>query len=153
MNAIVSAASSKKLAGKVAIVTGGSRGMGTAIVKRLAAEGADLAFNYLSSPERAQAVVRELEAAGVRVAALQVDQGDAAQVANFVRTVTARFGRLDILVNNAGVLVVGRVSDSAGDAAKFDRQFAVNVGGVAAAVRAASGVLSDGGRIINIGSS
>ena len=153
MNATVSATSSKKLAGKVAIVTGGSRGMGAAIAKRLAADGAEVAFSYLSSPERAQAVVRELEAAGVRAAAFQADQGAAAQVAKFVKTVIAQFGRLDILVNNAGVLVVGPVSDSAEDAAKFDRQFAVNVGGVAAAVRAASGVLSDGGRIINIGSS
>ena len=144
--------SSKKLAGLVALVTGGSRGIGAAIAKRLAADGADVAFSYAASADKARALVTELEAQGVRAAAFQADQGDAAQVAGLVKAVVARFGRLDILVNSAGVFVVGGVSDSAEEAAKFDRQFAVNVGGVAAAVRAASAVLGAGGRIITIGS-
>src|SRR5207302_9454188 len=94
----------------------------------------------------------ELEGKGVRAVAFQADQGDAAQVDGLVEAVVKRFGRLDILVNNAGVFVTGEVGDSSTDVGKFDRQFAVNVGGVAAAVRAAATVMGEGGRIISIGS-
>ena len=140
----------RPLAGKVALVTGGSRGMGAAIARALAADGADVAISYATSREKAEAVLRELETLGVRAAAFKANQADAAQVDKLVKTVASHFGRLDILVNNAGVFVTGGVTD--GNVAAFDRQFAINVGGVAAAVRAAAPLLAEGGRIISIGS-
>lgn len=142
----------KKLAGKIALVTGGSRGIGAAIARSLADEGADVAITYSSSPDKAAAVVKELEAKGVKAKAFKADQADPAQVENLVKTVAQSFGRLDILVNNAGVFVGGLLGDSATAVSEFDRQFTINVGGVAAAVRAAVGVMKEGGRIINIGS-
>ena len=142
----------KILMGKVALVTGGSRGIGAAIARRLAAEGADVAISYAASAEKAQAVVEELKAKGVRAAAFKADQGDAAQVSALVKATVEKFERLDILVNSAGVFVTGMVNDPASDPAKFERQFAVNVGGVAAAVRAAAQIMGKGGRIISIGS-
>lgn len=143
---------SKNLVGKVALVTGGSRGIGAAIAKSLADEGADVAISYTSSPDKAAAVVKELEAKGVKAKAFKADQADAAQVANLVKTVAQTFGRLDILVNNAGVFIGGLLGDPATPVTEFDRQFAVNVGGVAAAVRTAVSVMRQGSRIINIGS-
>lgn len=142
----------KKLSGKVALVTGGSRGIGAAIVRRLAADGADVAFSYVASVEKANALVRDLKDQGVKTATFKADQADPAQITQLVRSVVENFGRLDILVNNAGVFVTGAVNDPAQDASKFDRQFAINVGGVASAVRAASAFLGEGGRIISIGS-
>jgi 3-oxoacyl-[acyl-carrier protein] reductase len=142
----------KPLTGKVALVTGGSRGIGAAIARALAENGADVAVSYAASADKAEAVVHELEQKGVRAAAIKTDQADAEAVEALVQGVARRFGRLDILVNNAGVFVTGAVQDRANNLAAFDRQFAVNVGGVVAAVRAASGVLSEGGRIILIGS-
>jgi len=142
----------KKLTGKVALVTGGSRGIGAAIVKRLAADGADVAFSYAASADKANALVRELKDQGVKTAAFRADQASPAQVTQLVKTVVEKFGRLDILVNNAGIFVTGAVNDPAQDAAKFERQFAINVGGVATAVRAAAPLLGEGGRIISIGS-
>ena len=141
-----------KLNGKVALVTGGSRGIGAAIAKRLAADGADVAISYASSPDRAKTVVRDIAALGVRAHAFKADQADAQEVEALVNQTREAFGRLDILVNNAGVFITGAVGDPARDLAQFDRQFAVNVGGVAAAVRAAAPILSEGGRIISIGS-
>ena len=90
------------LKGKVALVTGGSRGIGAAIAKRLAAEGADVAFSYSQSAERAQAVLRSIKASGVNGLAVAADQADGAAVAALVKTVHEHFGRLDILVNSAG---------------------------------------------------
>jgi 3-oxoacyl-[acyl-carrier protein] reductase len=142
----------KKLAGKVALVTGGSRGIGAAIVKRLAADGAEVAFSYAASADKANALVRELEDQGVKTAAFRADQADAVQVTQLVKSTVEKFGRLDILVNNAGVAVFGTVNDRGYDAAKVDRLFAINVGGVASAVRAAAPFLGEGGRIISIGS-
>src|SRR2546427_3304484 len=142
----------KRLAGKVALVTGGARGIGAATARALAEDGADVAISYAASADKAEAVVAELEGKGVRAVAFQADQGDAAQVDGLVEAVVKRFGRLDILVNNAGVFVTGEVGDSSPDVGKLDRQFAVNVGGVAAAVRAAATVMGEGGRIISIGS-
>jgi 3-oxoacyl-[acyl-carrier protein] reductase len=143
---------SKALAGKVALVTGGSRGIGAAIARRLARDGADVAISYAVSADKAEAVVADLKKEGVRAAAFKVDQADAAQVADLVEAVADRFGRLDILVNNAGVFVAGGIADSAIDVAGLARQFAVNVTGVAATVRAAASFLGEGGRIISIGS-
>ncbi len=137
---------------KVALVTGGSRGIGAAIAKRLARDGAHVAISYVASVEKAEAVVRELEGQGIQAAAFKADQANPAQVEGLVRAVVARFGRLDILVNSAGVFVIGVVGDPALDRPALERQFAINIGGVAAAVRIAATVMSEGGRIISIGS-
>ena len=118
----------RKLSGKVALVTGGSRGIGAAIARALADDGADVAIGYGSSMEKAKALVRELQDKGVRAVAFQADQAGAGQVTHLVRKVAEHFGHLDILVNGAG-------------------------GGVTAAVPEASKVMGEGGRIISIGSS
>ncbi|WP_016700566.1 SDR family NAD(P)-dependent oxidoreductase [Actinoalloteichus spitiensis] len=142
---------SGELTGRVALVTGGSRGIGAAVASALAEEGADVAISYGTSEALADAVVRELRSRGVRAAAYQADQADPERVGELVRTVARDFGRLDVLVNNAGVSVRGPLED-ADAAADFDRQFAINVGGVVAAIRAAAPILGEGGRIITIGS-
>jgi 3-oxoacyl-[acyl-carrier protein] reductase len=141
----------RPLNGKVALVTGASRGIGAAIAKRLAADGAHVAFTYSQSGERADAVVRDIEAKGVKALAIVADQGDSAAVAAMVKSVHNHFGRLDILVNSAGVFVTGVVGDPQADIAALDRQQAINVGGVVTAVRAAVPLMEDGGRIISIG--
>jgi 3-oxoacyl-[acyl-carrier protein] reductase len=142
----------KSLKGKVALVTGGSRGIGAAIARALAEEGADVVISYASSAAKADSIVHELKSKGVRAQAFKADQADEKEVEDLVKKVAQQFGRLDILVNNAGVFTTGVVQDGANNGAELERQFAVNVGGVAAAVRAASGVLKEGGRIISIGS-
>lgn len=139
------------LKGKVALITGASRGIGAAIARRLAAEGADIAFSYAQSPERAEAVADEIKSVGVKVLAVAADQADSDAVAAFVRQAHEHFGRLDILVNSAGVFVTGVIGDPLADVAGLDRQLAINLGGVLAAVRAAVPLLSDGGRIVSIG--
>ncbi|GGL30585.1 SDR family NAD(P)-dependent oxidoreductase [Nocardia jinanensis] len=140
-----------KLDNKVAIVTGGSRGMGAASALALADEGADVAISYSSSADQAEAVVADLEAKGVRAAAFRADQSDAAQAAGLVHSVVQQFGTLDILVNNAGVTVAGPI-DSELDESALDRQLAINYTSVVAAIRAAYPLLPDGGRIVNISS-
>lgn len=139
------------LAGKVAIVTGGSRGIGAAIVRRLARDGADIAFSYAASADQAEQLAREIEALGRRAIAIKADQAIAAEVVGLVKQAYAAFGRLDILVNSAGVFVTGNVGDAQADTAAFDRQIDINVKGVAAAVRAAVPMMADGGRIVAIG--
>ncbi|MCK6479336.1 MAG: SDR family oxidoreductase [Planctomycetes bacterium] len=143
---------SKPLAGKVALVTGGSRGIGAAVARRLAAEGTDVALTYASSKGPAEALAKEIAATGVRAAAFAADQGDPAAAPGLVRAVLDRFGRLDILVNNAGVFVGWPVGDPAADGAALERLSSVNVAGVAALVRAAAPFLPEGGRIVTIGS-
>jgi len=136
----------------VALVTGGSRGIGAAIARRLAREGAAVAISYAASADKAHAVVHDLEGEGSRAAAFRADQARAAEVEGLVKTVIKEFGSLDILVNSAGVFRLGKVDDPASDRAELERLYAVNVGGVAAAVRAAAPLMRDGGRIITIGS-
>jgi 3-oxoacyl-[acyl-carrier protein] reductase len=143
---------SKSLKGKVALVTGGSRGIGAAIARALADEGADVAVSYAASADKANAVVRELEQRGVRAAAFKADQVDAKQAEGLVKSVAEKFGRLDILINNAGVFEAGAVGDANGNGAAQKRQLAINVEAVAAAVDAAAPLLGEGGRIITIGS-
>ena len=143
---------SKKLAGKVALVTGGSRGIGAAIARALADDGADVAISYSASPDKAKAVVNDLLAKDVRAHAFKADQANAQEVSALVKSVVERFGHLDILVNNAGVFATGQVHDRANNLSELDHLFAVNVGGVASAVRAAAPLMSEGGRIISIGS-
>ena len=143
---------SKELNGKVALVTGGSRGIGAAIAKALADDGADVAISYAASADKADAVVKELRKKGVRAEAFRADQANTKEVEGLVEAVVKRFGRLDIMVNNAGVFASGPVHDRANNLAELERLFAVNVGGVATAVRTAAPLMPDGGRIISIGS-
>jgi 3-oxoacyl-[acyl-carrier protein] reductase len=143
---------SNKLTGKVALVTGGSRGIGAAIALALADDGADVAISYSSSEDKAKQVVNDLLAKGVRAHAFKADQSKQEDVSKLVQSVIDRFGRLDILVNNAGVFASSSVSDRANNLAEIEHLFAVNVGGVAAAVRAAAPMMHEGGRIISIGS-
>src|SRR5262245_22322952 len=142
----------KKLAGKVALVTGGSRGIGAASALALAEEGANVAISYNASPERAETVVTQLKAKGVEARAFKADQASSADVEKLVNDVAAHFGKLDILVNNAGVAAGGAVNDPNADTAALARQDAVNVHGVITAIRTASKLMGEGGRIVTVGS-
>ncbi|MCW1413632.1 SDR family oxidoreductase [Rhizobium sp. 1AS11] len=141
------------LKGKVALVTGGSRGLGAATAEALADQGADVAISCVASAEKAEAVVETLRARGVRALAIQSDQADMAAAKPLVEKVVAYFGKLDILVNNAAIAVQGKtVDDPDLDTVNLDRQWQINVMGAVATTRAAAPVLPDGGRIIFIGS-
>lgn len=144
---------SNTLKGKVALVTGGSRGLGAATALALAAQGADVAISYVASAGKAEAVVQEVRKAGVRAIAVKSDQADLPSARSLVDTVVSHFGKLDILVNNAAIAVQGkRVDDPDLNADDLDRQWQINVLGAVATTRAAAGKLSDGGRIVFIGS-
>ena len=138
------------LAGKVALVTGGSRGIGAAIVARLARDGADVAFTYRNAEDRAKSVVTEVAATGRRAVAIRADSGDAAAVTGAVDRAAAELGRLDILVNNAGVFPYGVVDQVS--LVELDSTLAVHVRGVFLASQAAVRHMGPGGRIISIGS-
>lgn len=142
--------STAPLSGKRALVTGGSRGIGAEIVRRLAADGASVAFTYNSSPEPAEALVAELDVTGAKVVAIQADSADAAAVGAAVDQTVAQLGGLDILVNNAGVAYIAPIEDFPLE--EFDRLVNINVRGVFAAIQRAVPHLGDGGRIITIGS-
>ncbi|SFV15995.1 SDR family oxidoreductase [Pseudoduganella namucuonensis] len=142
--------SSTTFAGKTAFVTGGARGIGAAVVRRLAAGGATVAFTYQSSADTAQALVADIEAEGGRAIAIQSDAGDAAALTAAIGQVARDFGKIDILVNNAGVLRMGDVGEFA--LADFDLTVAVNVRAVFVAVQAVLPFMGQGGRIVNIGS-
>lgn len=143
---------SKKLSGKVALVTGGSRGIGAATALALADEGADVASSYVSADDKARAVVAEIEAKGVRAIAIRADQGDPEAVKGLVEEAARQLGGLDILVNNAAIFGGGPTGQPDTDYASIDRQYAVNLTGVVAAIRAAVPLLRDNGRIVTIGS-
>ncbi|WP_213740674.1 3-oxoacyl-ACP reductase family protein [Bradyrhizobium sp. dw_411] len=138
------------LKGKKALVTGASRGIGAAIAKGLAAEGADVAITYEKSADRAAEVVREIEALGRRAVAIKADSADAAAVQASVDKAAAELGGLDILVNNAGILRVGDLKDLS--LADIDAILDVNVRSPIVASKAALAHLGKGGRIIHIGS-
>jgi NAD(P)-dependent dehydrogenase (short-subunit alcohol dehydrogenase family) len=141
-----------KLSGKVALVIGGSRGIGAASARALARDGADVAISYVASAEKAEAVVTELKARGVKARAYQADQASPEAVEALVNGVAKDFGHLDILVNNAGVAAGGPVDNPNPDLAALARQDAINVHGVIAAIRAASKLMGEGGRIVTVGS-
>lgn len=142
------------LTGKRALVTGGSRGIGAAIARRLAADGADVAITYAAARARADEIVGAVRATGRQGHAIQADAADARAQADAVRQAAHALGGLDILVHNAGVFELANVTDpdQAAAAGAYARQFALNVEGVFAGTVAATPVLSDGGRIIIIGS-
>jgi 3-oxoacyl-[acyl-carrier protein] reductase len=140
----------RKLTGRVAIVFGGSRGIGAAAARRLAKEGADVALTYVSAPSRAADTVGAIEAEGRAGLAIKADSADAAAIRTAVAEAVDRFGRLDIVVVNAGILRRGEVQ--AVSLQDLDLMLDVNVRGVFLAIQAAAAHLSDGGRIITIGS-
>lgn len=142
----------KTLNNKIALVTGGARGIGAATVKALAEQGATVAFSYSASATAANALVAEVAAQGGTAAAFAADQADPAAVRGLVDAVVAKFGKLDILVANAGLLAGGKVDDTGADIAALDRMWAVNVQGVINTIRTAAPKITDGGRIVVIGS-
>lgn len=135
-----------RLAGRRALVTGGGRGIGAAIVRRLAADGASVAVNYVADAASAAALVGELADAGHRAAAFQADVADPEQTRDLVTRVVAEFGGLDLLASNAGIEHFGALDTIT--AADFDRVFHVNVAGQLFAAQAAAAQMSSGGRIL-----
>ncbi|AUG55792.1 SDR family NAD(P)-dependent oxidoreductase [Thalassospira marina] len=143
----------KSLDGKVAIVTGGSRGLGAMIAEHLADQGAAVAITYAASAQKADAVVAKLKAKGARAIAIKSDQSDLSSAKPMIDAVLAEFGQIDILVNNAGIAIQGQlVDDPELDGDNYNRQWQVNVLGTIANTRAAAPKMKDGGRIIFIGS-
>ena len=138
------------LTGKVALVTGGSRGIGAATAKRLARDGATVAISYNSSPDRAQGVVDEITAAGGAAQAYHADASSADASGALVRQVVEDHGGIDILVNNAGVYKTGPVHEFSD--ADYDTNLDVNLRGSFATIREAATHLRDGGRVVNVGS-
>ncbi|MFK2904845.1 glucose 1-dehydrogenase [Dyella ginsengisoli] len=139
-----------KLAGKVALVTGASKGIGAGIAKALAAEGAAVVVNYASSRDGADAVVAQIESAGGRAVAVKGDVSSAADAKAIVDAAVSRFGRLDVLVNNSGVYEFAPLEAITEE--HFHRQFNVNVLGLLLVTQAAAAHLGEGASIINIGS-
>ena len=135
---------------KVALVTGGSRGIGAAIAKRLAAHGASVAITYSKGADAAAAVVSEIEQAGGKALAIQADAADAEAVKDSVEKTVAAFGGIDVLVNNAGIAIPKKFEETTLE--EIDRMFAINVRGTMAASQAALKHMKSGGRIIMIGS-
>lgn len=140
----------ERLEGRVALVTGGSRGIGAAIAERLARDGADVAITYVRSAERAAQVVDRIEAQGRRGMAIQADSAEPDQVADAVRRTAEVLGRLDVLVNNAGIFALGELGRFS--RRDVERTLAIHVHAPFAAAQAAAEVMADGGRIISIGS-
>ena len=138
------------LAGKVALVTGGSRGVGAAIASRLARDGAAVALTFTSSPRKANEVVHAIEAAGGKALAIKADAADADATRAAVAKTIATFGAIDILVNNAGVLALAPIEQFPLE--EFDRLVAVNIRGLFVATQEAARHMREGGRIIHIGS-
>ena len=141
-----------KLKGKVAFITGGSRGIGAGIVKRLAEEGASIAFTYVSSREKADKLATELETLGGKALAIKADTGSDEEIDTAIKLVVETFGHIDIVVNSAGLFITGTIDTADTDLAEFKKQWEVNVHGVVHTVRTALPYMGSGGRIISIGS-
>jgi 3-oxoacyl-[acyl-carrier protein] reductase len=139
-----------KLANKVALVTGGSRGIGAAIAKRLAADGASVAITYAKDANAASAVVKAIEGNGGKAVAIQADAADTEAVKGAVEKAVAALGRLDVLVNNAGTAIPKKFEDTSLE--ELDRVIDINIRGVFVTTQAALKHMNDGGRIIMIGS-
>ena len=139
-----------KLAGKVALVTGGSRGIGAAIAKRLAADGAAVALTYSASPVKADEVVRSIRGAGGKALAIRADAADTEAVRLAVAKTIGKFGGIDILVNNAGVGILAPIEQFS--LQDFEQLIAVNVRGLFVATQEAARHMREGGRIVQIGS-
>ena len=140
----------RALEGKVALVIGGTRGIGAAISRRMAADGASVAIIYLSRSADADNIANELRDSGATAYMVQADVSDSAALTDAIGAIALHFGRLDVLVNVAGMAIVGPLDSYADDA--FDRIFALNVRAPFLAAKAASAVMRKGGRIITIGS-
>src|SRR6266481_5094334 len=140
----------KSFKGKVALVTGGSKGIGAGIVRRLAADGASVTFTYSRSEEQALQLVREIESAGGRALSLKADSASANELRGAVARTTEALGPLDIFVSNAGILIRGTIDTYSLE--DFDRMVAINVRAAFIGLQAAAQDMKDGGRIILIGS-
>ncbi len=141
---------SKKLEGKIALVTGGSRGIGAAIAKRLASDGANVAVTYSKDANSASAVVKAIEAGGRKAVAIQADAADAKAVTAAVEKAVATLGRLDVLVNNAGTAIPKAFEETTLE--EMDRLIDINIRGTFVTTQVALKHMNDGGRIIMIGS-
>lgn len=137
---------------KVAFVTGGTRGMGRAIVERLAKEGAIVVFTYANSDDKAQEIAEDISKAGGHALAIKSDGSAKGAVGNAIEQAVANYKKIDILVNNAAISVAGPIETSVERENEYDKQIDVNIRSVAEAVRTAQKYMPDGGRIINIAS-
>ncbi|MGK9235215.1 SDR family oxidoreductase [Inquilinus limosus] len=142
---------SSKVAPKVAIVTGASRGIGAAIAERLAADGFTVVINYAGNAEAAEALARGIEQKGGRALTAQADVADPAAVRRMFEAAETAFGGVDVVVNNAGVMQLARIADA--EDALFDRMVAINLKGTFNVLREAAKRLRDGGRIVNFSTS
>jgi 3-oxoacyl-[acyl-carrier protein] reductase len=142
---------SKNLEGKIALITGGSRGIGAGIAKRLAADGASVAITYTQGADAAASVVKEIERAGGTAIAIQANAADAKAVTAAVEQTVATFGKLDVLVNNAGTAIPKPFEEATLE--ELDRVIDINIRGTFIATQAALKHMTSGGRIIMIGSS
>jgi 3-oxoacyl-[acyl-carrier protein] reductase len=136
---------------KVAIVTGASRGIGSAVAERLARDGFSVIVNYSGSVDAADASVRKIEAGGGRALAVKADVSDARAVREMFETAVSKFGGVDVLVNNAGIMALSNIADM--DDASFDKLIAINLKGTFNTLREGAKRLRSGGRIINFSSS
>ena len=140
----------QKLSGKIALVTGSSRGIGRAMAERLSRQGASVAVNYVNNADKAEEVVAAIAADGGTAVALQADVSRLKDIQQLFEETLAHFGRLDIVVNNAGIRISKNVTDTLEE--EFDRLFAINVKGTFFTCQLAARRLSDGGRIVNVSS-
>jgi 3-oxoacyl-[acyl-carrier protein] reductase len=141
---------SRKLEGKIALVTGGSRGIGAAIAKRLAADGAEVAITYSKGSDAAASVIRAIEGAGGKAIAIQADATDAKAVQAAVAKTVSSLGKLDVLVNNAGTAIPRKFEETTLE--ELDQVINLNIRGVFVTTQAALKHMNDGGRIVTIGS-